>query len=138
MEFYISSDKQKLDVLKIHQAVKDSYWGEYRTLEMTEKTVENSMCFGVYSRTDELVGFARVLTDKVVFAYIMDVLIFEDFRGKGLGKKLMEHIMEHPEIKQVQTIALKTKDAHSLYVPFGFEKVGDSELWMAKDNAVYE
>lgn len=138
MEFYISSDRQKLDILKIHKAVKDSYWGEYRNMEMTQLTVDNSMCFGVYTQEGEQVGFARVLTDRVVFAYIMDVLIFEGFRGKGLGKKLMEYIMEHPEIKQVQTIALKTKDAHSLYEPFGFEKVGDSELWMAKDNAVYE
>lgn len=138
MEFYISSDRQELDVLKIHQAVKDSYWGEYRNMEMTQLTIDNSMCFGVYTKEGEQVGIARVLTDKVVFAYIMDVLIFDGFRGKGLGKKLMEHIMEHPQIKQVQTIALKTKDAHSLYEPFGFEKVGDSELWMAKDNAVYD
>ncbi|WP_420322500.1 GNAT family N-acetyltransferase [Flagellimonas sp.] len=137
MDFYISDDKNKLDVQRVHKEVKDSYWGDYRTKEMTLRTIENSMCFGLHSEKEGQIGFARVLTDKVVFAYIMDVIIFDPFKGKGLGKKFMQHILEHPEIKHVQTIALKTKDAHGLYEAFGFQKVGNSEMWMAKDKAKY-
>ncbi|RDY61623.1 GNAT family N-acetyltransferase [Flagellimonas nanhaiensis] len=138
MDFDISTDKSKLDVPKIHQEIKNSYWGGYRTEEMTTTTIENSMCFGMYSRTGEQLGFARVLTDKVVFAYLMDVIIFEPHQGKGLGKILVKHIINHSEIKEVHTIALKTKDAHGLYKPFGFNRVGDSDMWMALDKAKYE
>ncbi|SNY99864.1 GNAT family N-acetyltransferase [Flagellimonas pacifica] len=137
MDIRISSDKKELDIARIHKTIKDSYWGNYRDIEMTIKTVENSMCFGIYSRTDGMMGFARVLTDKVVFAYIMDLIIFESHRGKGLGKMLTEHIMNHPEIKEVHTIALKTKDAHGLYESFGFSRINNSPMWMAKDNAKY-
>lgn len=135
--FYISTDKSKLDIIKIHQEVKDSYWGDYRTMEMTKSTLENSMCFGIYSEADGQIGFARVLTDQVVLAYIMDVLIFNPYRGKGLGKMLMDSILDHPIMKKVQTIALKTKDAHGLYESYGFSRIGDSAMWMAKDLAKY-
>lgn len=136
-EFYISTEKNKLNIQRVHKEVKESYWGDYRTLEMTKSAIENSICFGVYSKTNEQVGFARVLTDKVVLAYIMDVLIFDAYRGKGLGKMLIECILNHPTIKNVQTIALKTKDAHGMYEPYGFNRIGDSTMWMAKDIAKY-
>ena len=138
MDYYISTDKDKLDIPKIHQQVKSTYWGGYRTLELTTTTIESCLCFGLYTQDDEQIGFARVLTDKVVFAYLMDVLIFEPFKGKGLGKLLVKHILDHPDITNVFTVALKTKDAHGLYGPFGFSKVGDSEMWMALDKAKYE
>jgi len=134
-DFYISEDKEKLDMVKIHQAIKTSYWGGYRTPELTATTIERSICFGLYSQDHDQVGFARVLTDGVVFAYIMDVFIFDPYKGKGLGKKLMEHLMKHSLVKNVLTIALKTKDAHGLYENFGFKSVGNSPLWMAIDNA---
>lgn len=138
MEYYISTDKNKLDIAKIHQEVKNTYWGGYRTLEMTKTTIESCLCFGLYTKEDEQIGFARVLTDKVVFAYLMDVLIFEPHKAKGLGKMLVKHILNHPDIKGVHTVALKTKDAHGLYEPFGFAKVGNSEMWMSVDNAKYD
>lgn len=138
MDCYISTDKDKLDIPKIHQEVKSTYWGGYRTLELTEKTIENCLCFGLYTQGDVQIGFARVLTDKVVFAYIMDVIIFEPHKGKGLGKMLVKQILEHPDIKVVFTVALKTKDAHGLYEPLGFSKVGNSEMWMAMDKAKYD
>ncbi|SHG32358.1 GNAT family N-acetyltransferase [Flagellimonas flava] len=138
MRTYISSDKTLLDVDKIHDAIKSSYWGGYRTLEMTQKTIDSSICFGIYNEDDVQLGFGRVLTDGVVFAYIMDVIIFNGFRGKGLGKMLTQHILEYPEINKVHTVALKTMDAHGLYQAYGFEKVGDSKMWMAKDNATYD
>ncbi len=138
MDFYISSNKSELDVPKIHEVIKNSYWGSYRDMDETLKTIENSMCFGLYTKTDGQIGFARVLTDKVVFAYIMDLIIFESHRGKGLGKTLTEHIINHPEIKEVHTIALKTRDAHGLYESFGFSSIMDSPMWMSRDKAKYD
>ncbi len=137
MKIIVSTDKSRLDVDRIHAEIKSSYWGDYRTFALTEKTIENSMCFGVYDDTGAQLGFARVLTDKVVFAYLMDVIVFEPHKGKGLGKMLVKQILDHPDIKDVQTVALKTKDAHGLYTPFGFEVVGDSSMWMALDKAKY-
>ncbi|MEO9514026.1 MAG: GNAT family N-acetyltransferase [Flavobacteriaceae bacterium] len=134
-EFYISTEKNKLDIPQIHHQIKHSYWGDYRTMELTKNTIENSMCFGVYSKTGVQVGFARVLTDHVVLAYIMDVIIFDQNKGQGLGKMLINHILDHPILKNVQTIALKTKDAHGLYESYGFKSIGNSPMWMAKDIA---
>ena len=138
MEFYISEDKEKMDIAKIHQEVKSTYWGGYRTMEQTVSTIKNCICFGLYTKNDELVGFARLLTDTVVFAYIRDVIIFDPYKGKGLGKILVKHILARPDVQEVKTVALKTKDAHSFYEAFGFERVGNSEMWMAIDRAKYD
>ncbi|UJH67248.1 GNAT family N-acetyltransferase [Allomuricauda sp. SCSIO 65647] len=134
-DFYISTEKERLNIAKIHREIKDSYWGDYRTFEMTTATIDHSICFGVYTHQGEQIGFARLLTDRVVFAYLMDVMIFDPYKGMGIGKKLMQHIMCHPMVDGVLTVALKTKDAHGLYEDFGFKSIGDSPVWMAIDNA---
>lgn len=137
METYISTNKEDLDIPKIHRYIsEDSYWGKGRSLEDVQKTIDNSFCFGLYSETDEQLGFARVVTDFVVFAYMMDVIIFDSHQGKGLGNRLISHIMESDKLRNIKTFALKTKDAHLLYERFGFEKIGDSKLWMTKDKMV--
>ena len=134
MEFTISTDKKLLDVERIHNYIgKVSYWGKGRTLEEVQRTIEHSLCFGMYNEENKQMGFARVLTDYTCFGYFMDVIIFEEYQGKGYGKKLVETIMEHEVVKNLKTIGLKTKDAHGLYEKFGFKKIGDSELWMTKD-----
>ncbi|MEM8927326.1 MAG: GNAT family N-acetyltransferase [Bacteroidota bacterium] len=133
----ISSDRSLLDVNKIHGVIKNSYWGSYRSVEQTKKTIENSLCFGAY-RAEEQIGFARVLTDEVVLAHIMDVVIFEGYKGKGIGKILMEYILKDPRVRDVLSITLKTKDAHTFYEKYGFKKVGNSKLWMAIDRAKLE
>ena len=130
----ISTDKSLLDVDKVHQEIKNSYWGGYRSVEQTKRTIENSICYGVY-KSKEQIGFARVLTDEVVLAHIMDVIIFKEYKGKGLGKILMEHILKDGRVKEVLSITLKTKDAHTFYGKYGFKKVGNSDLWMAIDRA---
>ncbi|MEC7263532.1 MAG: GNAT family N-acetyltransferase [Bacteroidota bacterium] len=138
MEFYISEDKGKLDVPKIHKEVTSTYWGRGRTMDQTLMTIDKCVCFGLYADKDEQVGFARLLTDSLIFAYIMDVVIFDPYKGKGLGKKLVKYILERPDIQTVKTVALKTKDAHSFYESFGFKRVGDSEMWLAIDRAKYD
>lgn len=137
METYISTDKAALDITKIHKYIsEESYWGMGRTREDVQITIDNSHCFGLFSETDEQLGFARVVTDFVVFAYIMDVIIFSEYQGKGLGYSLISQIMESNALSKIKTFALKTKDAHALYERFGFEKIGNSNLWMTKDKVV--
>ena len=134
MEIHISTDKKLLDVSRIHEYINTvSYWGRGRTLNEVQKTIENSLCFGMYNESMEQLGFARVVTDQVAFGYIMDVIIFEPYQGIGFGTKLVDYVMDHEVVKKLKTIALKTKDAHNLYKKHEFKSIGDSSLWMAND-----
>ncbi len=134
MSIVISTDKNKLDIHKIQQYIGvESYWGKGRTVEEVKTTIDNSFCFGLYDEYGNQMGFSRVVTDQILFAYLMDVIIFTEYQGKGYGKKLVDYMMDHELIKKVKTVALKTKDAHSLYERHGFKKVGDSDFWMSID-----
>lgn len=130
MNYSISSDKNKLDIPAIHDYLCNrSYWAEGRSMDSVRTSIDHSMCFGVYDENERMVGFARVVTDKVVFAYLMDVFILEAHRGKGLAKLLLRHIMEHPEL-QVRLRLLRTANAHELYRQFGFEAIDDGHMYM--------
>jgi len=118
-EYLISTDKTKLDVQVIHNFLKETYWAKNVPLEVVEKSIENSICFGVYFHDDQI-GFARVVTDYSTCAYIADVFILNEFRGRGLSKWLMKVIMNYPELQNLKRWMLGTKDAHSLYSQFGF------------------
>ncbi len=134
MEIHISTDRKLLDLSRIHEYISIvSYWGRGRTLNEVQKTIENSLCFGMYNESLEQLGFARVVTDQVVFGYIMDVIIFEPYQGIGFGTKLVDYVMNHEVVKKLKIIALKTKDAHNLYEKHEFKSIGDSSLWMAND-----
>lgn len=129
----ISTDKNKLDINLIHSVLTRSYWAEGISLEIVKRSIENSICFGVYF-DDQQVGFARVVTDKATFAYLADVFIVEKFRGHGLSKKLMKFIMAQPELKGLRRIMLATRDAHGLYEGFGFSLLTYVERWMQIHN----
>lgn len=134
MEYRISSDKGLLDVDFVHgYMVNSSYWGKERTLEQTKGTLTHSYCFGMYTAADKQIGFARVVTDFVFFGNIMDVFIAPAYQGKGLGKALVTFLLEDTVIQGLQTLTLKTKDAHGLYEKFGFKKIGDSRIYMSRD-----
>lgn len=131
-EFTISTDKTLLDFDVIQSfLVNDSYWAQSRTPEQTRTAIDNSMCFGVYL-ADRMVGFARVVSDKATFAYIGDVFILDEFRGKGLSKWLMQTIVDHPELQGLRRWVLATKDAHGLYSQFEFAELRHPERWMEK------
>lgn len=132
-DFLISTDKSLLDVDFIHEFIGNSYWGQERTRQQTMITIENSFCFGMYEESERQIGFGRIVTDYVFFGYFMDIIIAKSHQGKGLGKALIEFMLNHKTIKSLQTVALKTKDAHLLYEKYGFKKVGDSSLWMSID-----
>lgn len=118
-EFTISTDPAKLQIEVIHNFLKNSYWAKNIPLEVVKNSVKNSFCFGVYYKTDQI-GFARLITDYTTFAYLADVFILEEFRGKGLSKWLMKTIIEFPELKNLRGWMLKTSDAHELYKKYGF------------------
>ena len=132
-DFQISTNKTLLNVDFVHEFVSNSYWGKERTMEQTLKSIENSFCFGMYMEGKKQIGFGRIVTDYVFFGYLMDVIIAESHQGQGLGKVLIERMLNDEIVQGLQTVALKTKDAHSLYDKYGFKKVGDSPLWMSID-----
>ena len=130
-QFTISNDSSRLDVDVICDFLSRAYWADKRLRSDIERSIENSINFGIYDG-DRQIGFARVLSDKAVFAYIMDVFVHEDYRGKGLGKWLMECIMAHPELQRIRRWMLATNDAHELYRQFGFTEIDNPGLWMHK------
>ena len=124
-DYTISMDKNKLQVNYIHRYLStESYWAKNIPVETVKKSIEGSICFGVYNQ-DVQMGFARVITDEATFAYLADVFIDEKHRGKGLSKKMMTYIMAFLETKQLRRMMLATKDAHALYEQFGFSAIPD-------------
>jgi len=127
----ITTNKEQLDVAYVHAYLTNSYWAKGRTLEQVQTTIEHSFCFGMYLGTKQI-GFARLVTDKVVFAYLMDVFIDEAHQGKGLGKLLMKAVLKHKELHNINKWLMKTKDAHAFYERLGFTRIVDSSRWMEK------
>jgi GNAT superfamily N-acetyltransferase len=133
-EFTISTDRQRLDLEVIHEyLVTHSYWAQGRSFETVERSISNSLNFGLY-KGDEQVGFARVVTDRATFAWLGDVFILPDYRGKGLSKWLMEVIVTHPELQGLKRWILATRDAHELYRRFGFKELAQPDRWMERFN----
>jgi GNAT superfamily N-acetyltransferase len=127
----VSTDKTKLDVPFIQNFLKDIYWAAGRTIEEVQTTIDASVCFGIYLN-DKQIGFARVITDYVVFGYVMDVFIIEEHRGKGYSSILIEAMMNEPILKNIQIWRLATTDAHFLYRKFGFKQLEHPEKLMEK------
>jgi GNAT superfamily N-acetyltransferase len=129
--FYISIDKSKLDIPRIHNFLCSSYWAENIPLGILEKSIQNSLCFGLYEEHQQ-VGFARVITDYATSALLKDVFILEPYRGQGLGKWFVQYILEYPELQDVQRWLLGTKDAHGLYRRYGFKNLTEPEKMMIR------
>jgi GNAT superfamily N-acetyltransferase len=133
-EFIISTDKSKLNIGFIHQYLSnESYWAKNIPIEMVQKCVDGSCCFGLYvneSLKMTQVGFARVVTDFATFGYLADVFISETYRGRGLAKWMMKTIMNCPELQGFRRWLLATKDAHGLYAQFGFLPLDKPERMM--------
>jgi GNAT superfamily N-acetyltransferase len=127
----VSTDKTKLNVPFIQNFLKDIYWVAGRTMEEVQTTIDHSFCFGIYLDGKQI-GFARVITDYVVFAYLMDVFIDEVHLGRGYSSVLMEAMMKEPQLQQVKIWRLATSDAHYLYEKFGFTLLAHPEKMMEK------
>ncbi len=130
--YTISTDRARLDLALIQRFIsEESYWGQGRTLEVVRRSVENSLPFGVYEGARQI-GFARVLTDYATFAWVADVFIAKEYRGRGLSKWLMQVILSHAELQGFRRWVLATKDAHELYRRFGFIELKRPERWMER------
>ena len=129
-EFEISTDRSRLDVDVIHTFLETSYWAQGRRRSVVDRSIRNSLCFGVYIAGRQ-VAFARVVSDRAVFAYLMDVFVVPEFRGRGIAKALMRAVLEHPELQNLRVFLLATRDAHDLYKQFGFRSLAYPERWMA-------
>jgi len=130
-KFYISTAKSKLEISTIHNFLKNSYWAENISLEILEKSLKNSLCFGLYEEQKQI-GFARVITDYATSALLKDVFILEPYRGQGLGKWFVEYILGYPELQDVPQWLLATKDAQGLYRRYGFENLSEPEKMMMR------
>jgi len=129
--FIFSDKKELLQIEAIHIYLsKESYWAKNIPLETVEKSIDNSLCFGIYKDNFQ-VGFARWVTDKATFAYLCDVYIERNYRGLGLSKKLMSFMIFHPDLQGLRRYQLATLDAHELYRQFGFSELKNPERQMA-------
>ena len=133
--FQIDTDPRRLQVDIIYDYLTNrSYWAKGRSLEVIEKSIANSLCFGVYEG-QSMVGFARVISDYATFGWVCDVFILESHRGLGLSKWLVETIVEHPDLKGIRRLLLATRDAHELYRCYaGFRVVEHPEKLMERPN----
>ena len=130
-DFEISTDKARLDDLAIHAFLVDAYWSKGRSLEKVRRTLEHSLCFGLYGGKKQI-GFGRVVSDFSTFAYIADVFVVEEQRGHGFGKRLVQCMVEHEELQGLKRWILATADAHGLYANFGFTSLSSPERFMEK------
>ncbi|MGZ4815932.1 MAG: GNAT family N-acetyltransferase [Terriglobales bacterium] len=129
-EFLCSTDPARLDLDVIHGFLTNSYWAKGISREVVARSIEHSLCFGVYDGSGAQVGFARVVSDFATYAYVADVFVLESHRGSGLGKLLMESIVKHPELQGLRRWNLTTRDAHALYTQFGFTPLKFPERYM--------
>lgn len=131
--FYVNTDKEYMDIDFVHSYLsQQSYWAKGRSKELVQKSIDHSLCFGLFEG-DKQIGFGRIATDYVVFAWLMDFFIDSDYRGKGLGQMLVKSIVDHPSLQQVNGIGLRTEDAHGLYKKFDFKPIPNPETWMLRN-----
>ena len=129
-DYEISTDAARLDVDVIHSFLSNSYWAKNIPREIVERSIRHSLCFGVFHGGKQI-GFARVISDFATFAYLADVFVLPEHRGKGISKKLMETILEHRDLQGLRRFFLATLDAHGLYAQFGFEPLDHPERYMS-------
>jgi GNAT superfamily N-acetyltransferase len=136
-EFVASTDPARLDVDAIHAFLSErSYWAQGIPLETVRRSIEHSLTIGVH-HGDRMIAFARVVTDYSVIAYLADVFVLEDYRGRGLGKWLVELVTTHPDLQNLRRWLLATRDAHTLYGRFGFQAADPTRLMDKLDPDVY-
>jgi len=133
-DFVISTNPARLDLEVIFGYLSSSYWAANRPKEVVARSLKHSLCFGVYEG-ERQVGFTRVITDYATYAYLCDVFVLEEYRGKGLGKWLISVVTEHPELQGLRRWSLATRDAHGLYSKVGFTELKAPERWMEKFQA---
>jgi GNAT superfamily N-acetyltransferase len=138
-DFLLSDNRSLVDVLAVHAYLKRSYWAEGVPEDVVRRSIENSLCFGIYENGRQ-VAFARVITDFATFAYLADVYVLEEVQGQGLGKWLISAVTNHPKLAGLRRWFLFTRDAHGLYSQFGFTPLSapDRAMEILKQNPYKE
>jgi GNAT superfamily N-acetyltransferase len=131
--FTVTSDRAKLDLAVIAEFLASSYWAKGIPAATVEKSLESSLCFALLDG-ERQIGFARVISDRATIAYLGDVFVLPEYRGKGLGKWLIECVVSHPELQGLRRWILATRDAHGLYEKFGFTPLKRPEIFMELHN----
>jgi GNAT superfamily N-acetyltransferase len=129
-EFLISTDPARLDIDVIHGFLTNCYWAKGIPRELVARSIEHSLCFGVYDGSGAQVGFAKVISDFATYAYVADVFVLESHRGRGLGKALMQCVVQHPSLQGLRRWSLSTRDAHTLYAQVGFTQLSFPDRYM--------
>jgi GNAT superfamily N-acetyltransferase len=119
-EFVITDDSNRIDAARTHVLLQSTYWGVRRPRDVVDRMIEKSLCFGLFLGRDQI-GFSRAVTDYTVFSWIADIVVAAEHRGQGLGKWIMQCMVDHPAIRGTQLV-LQTRDAHALYEKYGFSK----------------
>jgi GNAT superfamily N-acetyltransferase len=134
----LSSDPARLDRALIHRYLaNESYWAAGVPQRVVERALDHSLCFGIYRGRSQL-AFARAVTDRATFAYLADVFVVAEHRGRGLGKWLVEAIGRHPELQGLRRWLLATRNAHALYAQYGFKPLANPARFMERhDLEVY-
>jgi len=122
--FVVTSDPAAVDVDAVHAYLRRSYWAENVPREVVARAIANSIPFSVLQDARQ-VGFARVVTDRATFAYLSDVYILEEYRGRGLARRLMDTVMAHPDLQGLRRFSLSTRDADGLYRRYGFTELAN-------------
>jgi GNAT superfamily N-acetyltransferase len=129
-EFLISTSRERLNLDVVHGFLTNCYWAKGIPRDLVARSIEHSLCFGIYESGEVQVGFARVVSDFATVAYLGDVFVLESHRGRGLSKWLMECVVGHPALQDLRRWILLTRDAHGLYSQFGFTPVKSPERYM--------
>jgi GNAT superfamily N-acetyltransferase len=126
----ISTDRDRVDRDAVHRFLaEDSYWAAGVTREVVDRSIDESLAFGLFVGGEQA-GFARAVTDGATFAWIADVFVLPAHRGRGLGKRLVEAVLAHPDVVGARRVLLGTQDAHGLYARYGFEVVDHPERYL--------
>lgn len=128
-EFTITDNQQDLDLKLIHNFLQNSYWAEGIPQKIMEKSIKNSLSFGLFHHGNQI-GFGRTVTDRATFAYLADVFVVKHYQGRGLGKWLVSCILEHRDLQGLRRWMLATADAHGLYEQHGFNPLSKPEMYM--------
>jgi len=130
-DYEISTDPTRLDIGAMHAYLTRSYWSPGIPFATVERAARHSLCFGLYEKSSgKQVGLSRVVTDYATFAYLCDVYVLEEHRGRGLGKFMMSAVMAHPALTGARRTMLGTRDAHGLYAQYGFRAPPDDGVLM--------
>ena len=123
-DYEVSTDQTRFDIDLVHRFLASSYWAKDMPRDVLVKAIEHSLCFGVFHGKQQ-VALARVITDRATFAYLSDVFVVPEHRGRGVSKRLMKTILEHPDLQGLRRFMLATRDAHGLYTQFGFKPLSN-------------